>query len=155
VRIWRLKIKMDPVTASRPIPRGHGKTRYPKKYEKFKSAAPHFVNAACFGVGLVRPLDGQLAVAIRMIAEQPKKTILDRPQPDVDNYAKAVLDACNGIVWNDDIQVASLAIVKQWAPRGKPGHIELFVTDHHDDETNILPERLFRAIAARGLPPVQ
>ena len=34
---------------------------------------------------------------------------------DLDNYVKAVLDACNGIVFNDDRQVAQLRATKRYA----------------------------------------
>jgi Holliday junction resolvase RusA-like endonuclease len=33
-------------------------------------------------------------------------------KPDVDNYAKGVKDACNGIVWKDDSQVVELFVRK-------------------------------------------
>lgn len=36
-------------------------------------------------------------------------------KPDSDNVAKAVLDACNGIVFGDDSQVVRLLVVKQYA----------------------------------------
>lgn len=36
-------------------------------------------------------------------------------KPDLDNCAKLVLDAINGVVWRDDKQVAALTITKQYA----------------------------------------
>ena len=36
-------------------------------------------------------------------------------KPDLDNVAKAVLDACNGIVYRDDAQVVRLTVQKQYA----------------------------------------
>ena len=36
-------------------------------------------------------------------------------RPDVDNYAKAVMDALNGIAYNDDSQVVCLTSRKQYA----------------------------------------
>ena len=36
-------------------------------------------------------------------------------KPDVDNVVKAVLDALNGIVWQDDVQVVALAVLKRYA----------------------------------------
>jgi Holliday junction resolvase RusA-like endonuclease len=37
-------------------------------------------------------------------------------KPDPDNIAKAVLDACNGVVWHDDAQVVGLTVRKRFAP---------------------------------------
>jgi Holliday junction resolvase RusA-like endonuclease len=33
---------------------------------------------------------------------------------DIDNVAKAILDACNGLVYLDDRQVVGLVAVKKW-----------------------------------------
>lgn len=41
----------------------------------------------------------------------------ERPttKPDADNVAKAVADACNGIVWVDDAQVVELRVSKRYS----------------------------------------
>lgn len=41
----------------------------------------------------------------------------ERPttKPDADNVAKAVADACNGIVWVDDAQVVELHVSKRYS----------------------------------------
>ena len=36
------------------------------------------------------------------------------PKPDVDNLAKSVLDALNGVAWVDDSQVEELLVTKVW-----------------------------------------
>lgn len=36
-------------------------------------------------------------------------------RPDADNVAKMVLDALTGIAWQDDTQVSSLIVRKEWA----------------------------------------
>lgn len=46
-------------------------------------------------------------------------------KPDSDNYAKAVLDGCNGVVWVDDAQVVRLTAQKRYAE--SPG-IDVLVT---------------------------
>lgn len=40
-----------------------------------------------------------------------------RQRPDIDNLAKAVLDAMTGIVWADDAQIIELRITKRWAEK--------------------------------------
>ena len=41
----------------------------------------------------------------------------ERPttKPDADNVAKAIADACNGIVWVDDAQVVELRVSKRYS----------------------------------------
>ena len=46
--------------------------------------------------------------AIREGLEYPMKT------PDVDNCSKAVLDALNGIAYDDDKQIVELSVIKRW-----------------------------------------
>ncbi len=46
-------------------------------------------------------------------------TPVGRNVGDVDNLAKAVLDACNGILYRDDSQVIHLGVVKTYS--SKPG----------------------------------
>lgn len=33
---------------------------------------------------------------------------------DVDNYNKLILDACSGLIWEDDSQIQSLLVVKHY-----------------------------------------
>ena len=47
-----------------------------------------------------------------------RKTAPLLPREDVDNLAKAVLDALTGVAWHDDKQVASLHIVKRYGTAG-------------------------------------
>jgi FKBP12-rapamycin complex-associated protein len=39
--------------------------------------------------------------------------------PDLDNLAKAVLDGCNGVVFEDDRQVVKLCLTKRYAQAGR------------------------------------
>ena len=41
--------------------------------------------------------------------------IFPTAKPDIDNVSKAILDACNGIVFGDDSQVVELVVVKCYA----------------------------------------
>lgn len=59
------------------------------------------------------------AVAIGCYLPRPKslkKTVfLPITKPDLDNFAKAILDALNGFAWADDNQVTDLHIFKRFA----------------------------------------
>lgn len=73
-----------------------------------------------------QPLSGPVTVTIRATFETPKswskkKTaeLINRPhtqRPDLDNCAKAILDALNRIAWGDDGQVAEITVSKTWGP---------------------------------------
>jgi crossover junction endodeoxyribonuclease RusA len=58
-------------------------------------------------MGNRQPLAGSLAVSVDFY-------LPDRRRRDLDNLSKAVLDACNGVVWEDDQQVTQLHITKQF-----------------------------------------
>lgn len=69
-----------------------------------------------------KPMEGPLAVAIFFYIDRPKShTKKQREQdwhaqkPDLDNLAKAVLDALKDITWADDSQISELRLRKQWA----------------------------------------
>lgn len=61
---------------------------------------------------------GPLSVRVSVFRELPKsrpKRVDSEPdtfKPDVDNIAKNVLDALNGIAWDDDSQVVELSVRK-------------------------------------------
>ena len=47
----------------------------------------------------------------------------DTFKPDIDNLAKAILDALNGIAWVDDAQIVGLEVHK-WARREREGDLD-------------------------------
>jgi Holliday junction resolvase RusA-like endonuclease len=56
-----------------------------------------------------------MSVTVGVYPKKPKTSKLEYPKPDVDNYAKAVLDACNALVWIDDSQIIELEVHKSWS----------------------------------------
>jgi len=110
-----------PFAKQRPRATRQGRVYTPKETVSFERqvgliAAQHFPE----------PLVGPVSVTIRATFEPPKswskrKTAehINRPhcqRPDIDNCAKAVLDALNRIAWADDGQVAEVTVSKVWGP---------------------------------------
>jgi Holliday junction resolvase RusA-like endonuclease len=77
--------------------------------------------------GLFEPMNGPVRVAVSAVFEPPKSwsrleraKAMDGPhiiKPDIDNLAKAAMDACNGIVWVDDCQVCELSASKRYGEK--------------------------------------
>ena len=63
------------------------------------------------------PADVPLDVSIHFRMRPPERRIREHPttKPDLDNLAKTVLDACNGILWADDAQIVRLTLTKVYA----------------------------------------
>lgn len=89
----------------------------PKEYQDWQKLA-----AAALKAVPSFPIDDTCSVSIVCEVARPKTTKLPHPKPDVDNYAKGVLDAItkDGRFWNDDSQVRELTIRKAWTT-GTPG----------------------------------
>ena len=66
------------------------------------------------------PYPGPVEVHLRFLVTKPKTTKLLAPSPDIDNYAKAVLDCLQGSkkdgpgIIEDDKQVIKLTAEKSW-----------------------------------------
>lgn len=62
------------------------------------------------------PLTCPLAVAMVFYLPKPKRGKRQYPsvRPDIDNYAKAILDALNGVMWADDGQIVQLTVSKSY-----------------------------------------
>ena len=74
-----------------------------------------------------KPTRGIVSVTIEAVFGRPKYHKTKRgvkasapeiPRQDVDNVAKAVLDALNGVAWVDDTQVERLLVTKSWSDEG-------------------------------------
>lgn len=70
-------------------------------------------------------MDGEIAVVIHVFRELPKsrpKKVESEPdlfKPDIDNIAKLVMDALNGVAYHDDAQITSLVVKKHHRARKK------------------------------------
>lgn len=95
----------------------------PKDYKVWKQKVAEFFTAANIKTG-----DAAVSVRLQVLVARPKTSKLRFPKPDVDNYAKSVLDAATEAgVWDDDTTVQELEVSKHWAePDDEPGiHITI------------------------------
>ena len=80
------------------------------------------------------PFSGPIAVCIITYRQLPKstpKSVCSEPdthKPDIDNVAKIVLDALNGVAWEDDAQVVSLKVLKLNRTRS-PERLSVSITE--------------------------
>lgn len=111
-----LKLDLEPCSASRPRVSRSGHSYYEKKYKQFKVEAERILSEKLSKLGWDEDhlIDVPMMVHITLVVTQPKKTKLIMPKPDVDNYAKAVLDAATGLIWTDDWLVQILTVRKRW-----------------------------------------
>lgn len=119
-----LTFMVSPVAASRPRVSRHG-SYYAGAYRRFRTEVSPIVDEV-LGNNF-DPLEGKLNVDIECFCTRPKTTKLENPKPDVDNMAKACLDALNGKLWHDDSQIIRLYVTKQWASPGEQGYFNVSV----------------------------
>lgn len=135
--MWEFRFDINPVAASRPRVTRAGHTYYAGPYKDFRKAMTEQIEER---VGDFDPLLAPLSVEIICHITKPKSTKLCYPRADVDNYAKAVLDSLNGVVWEDDKQITTLTINKGWTESHEhPGWIEIIIQeecnpDYEQDE---------------------
>lgn len=114
--------------APRPRFMRNGHTYMPERYMEYKRRLAAAYKKA--GGGL---LGGPVSVTIDIIRHLPTSTpkrVVESPdtvKPDVDNVAKSVLDALNGVAYADDAQVVSLCVLKSPRQRGVPDRMRVTV----------------------------
>lgn len=120
---FEIYIPGTPVAKGRPRVSKYG-TYTPKKTADFESYVEY-----CWAAeyGNIKPSDKPLNVSIVFRMPIPKKTskknrvgmvngdICHTKKPDLDNMAKTVLDALNGLAYIDDSQIYSLTLFKTYS----------------------------------------
>jgi Holliday junction resolvase RusA-like endonuclease len=109
---WTFNLKPTPASRLRVSRYG---TYYGKNYTRFRKIAEALIPDT---VGKKhKPYDDDTPLSVHLLISVPKpKSGSDKlwPRGDVDNFAKGVLDSCNGIVWKDDDSITKLTIEKVW-----------------------------------------
>lgn len=119
-----------PAPRPRFVVRGKFASAYlPKEYMTWKEAFAESVR----GVNRLPTedlLDRPVVVDMTVLVTPPKTTKLTHPAPDVDNYAKGVLDALTQSErwWADDKQVVDLRVQKRWCAPEEAAGVEVIVT---------------------------
>ena len=117
-----------PVAKGRPRFARVGKgvrTFTPAKTVRFEERVMLAAQAA--GVTMLTgPVEVSISAIFGMVGpprkRKPREAQWKATRPDVENVAKAVLDALNGIAYRDDAQVVSLFVTKRFAAQGEqPG----------------------------------
>lgn len=101
----------NPIAKGRPRVMKGGWTFTPKRTLDHEAKIVSYALAA-----KARPMSGPLEVEIWFWMESRRRV-------DVDNLAKCVLDALNGILWDDDDQVVDLVLHKRYSKEGPHTHI--------------------------------
>jgi len=105
----------------------------PKRSKDWKGSAAYLMTQAARDAGW-KPTDRPVQVQVAALYPCPKSDYRKRtPRParwhtkrgDVDNIAKAVLDAGNGVLWLDDASVVDLRVGKAIAAQGQPPAVEV------------------------------
>jgi Holliday junction resolvase RusA-like endonuclease len=123
VPVLDLWLEGVPVAKARPkaVRRGAGIGMYqPKATERAQKELERQIRAKRWD----RPLGGAVRVEVVVVLDCPKSAkgrAYPVVKPDIDNFAKMILDAMTGAgIWDDDNQVIDLSVSKRYG-QGLPG----------------------------------
>lgn len=98
----------------RPRHMRNGHTYMPTEYTAYKRRVAEAYLASGGGHVGAAPVAVTIDVMRELPGSRPKRVCAepDTVRPDVDNIAKGVMDALNGVAYEDDSQVVSLSVLK-------------------------------------------
>lgn len=120
-----LQLEQNPVPASRPRVTNFG-VYYGKKYTEYRKNIHVPIRQAIKEAKAegILPLNSSLLIAQLFEVQRPKTTKLDYPNPDLDNYNKALWDALqtHGVIEDDKRIIASIE-TKRWTTTTPTTHV--------------------------------
>ena len=129
-------VKGAPAGKGRPRFTRSGHTYTPKKTKDMEEVIRLNYATQCRN----RMFDDMVGVCINAYLNIPKQTkksawecmrkllrIFAPKKPDIDNIAKLVLDALNGVAYPDDKNIVELIVTKQYDPNRPEGHLRVAV----------------------------
>ena len=121
--VVRFTIPGNPVAWKRQ--RTNGKRRFPAPGQtEARAAIVRAYRDAAKGVTFseVKPAVDLHVHAVFALPQRPGSRRMGDPhiqKPDADNIGKLVKDALNGVAYDDDCQVSTITVVKQWSDRAR------------------------------------
>lgn len=118
------RIELAPVPASRLRVPFRGKPYYPMTYVAWRESASAYLPTPAAA------LRGLCSARVEVACRRLQKLTSATPSGDVDNYAKAALDAITAAdIWVDDKQVVELAVKKRYSDKGEASHTHIVIED--------------------------
>lgn len=135
IQICEFKVFGPPQGKGRPRFTKSGHTYTPKSTKDYEKRIASAAWAEMKRSGL-SPTDRRVNVIVAAYFDIPKsyskwKTIECQAgvhipkRPDIDNIGKAVADACNSIVYDDDGQIWFFAMTKRYCDEGQEAHVHV------------------------------
>jgi len=138
-----IEFSVPAIPIAQPRPRACRRGGHASVYEAEKGHPIHAFKLAARLVARMalrgrKPLVGPVGVSLQFLMPRPKSRVWKtKPmpwewhasKPDVDNLAKAILDALNGILWLDDGQVCHLVVAKRISSGNEKPCVNVSVTE--------------------------
>lgn len=135
----RFEVKGKVIGAARPRVTSKG-TYIPKRTRDYRKLIQESFKSVC-GQKLTGALSVSIHVYRKLPKGRPKKVFSEHDiyKPDVDNISKNVLDALNGLAFEDDKQVVDLHCTKYNRTRIDEEYIVVTIRQLSDMELDSLP----------------
>ena len=124
--VTTLTIPYNPVPASRVRVQRWGGNYYTEPYNTFKTEVPEILEELWGGDPLIA---SWMEVTIHVYQKRPASPANPYPHADWDNFAKAVCDAMNGVIYLDDKYIIDGRLVKDYAEPGEEGYFVVEIVE--------------------------
>jgi len=117
MRTLEFKFEIAPEVKDRPrfsFRNGKVGTYTSAKTKKFENTLAALARKQMFGK---KKIQGLIEAMAYFEFKKPPKTELQTPKKDLDNLCKSLLDALNGIAYNDDTQIYKIQAMKTWGTK--------------------------------------
>jgi Holliday junction resolvase RusA-like endonuclease len=125
---------IEPIPKGRPRMTKKGWAYTPKRTkdfeQKIKRLAEDYMKSRKLPV-----LTGAVYVAMEFYLKRGKtvKRVYHTVRPDLDNFIKAIKDACNGVIWKDDSQIVRVLATKNY---GDNAYIRVMFKEVYNEKDN-------------------